>query len=210
MAYGFRIMESKKQRSTRHNTVLLEAARVFAERGYANVSLDDVATALGITRPALYYYARSKENLLLQCAEPALEGVMSALEAAQTEPTGAERVASFFRGYANIVFGDLGHCLSLVDSRDLTGEALATNRNYRREVYSSVERLIVQGIADQSIKVCDPPVVRRAMIAAFNSLSRWYRADRGVQLELLIDNLLDLFMTGLKQNTQEQKGRSRP
>ena len=41
------------------------AVRLFASRGYANTSLEDVATAAGFTKGAVYYYFKSKENLLL-------------------------------------------------------------------------------------------------------------------------------------------------
>lgn len=41
------------------------AVRLFAHKGYANTSLDDVASAAGFTKGAVYYYFKSKENLLL-------------------------------------------------------------------------------------------------------------------------------------------------
>jgi len=41
------------------------AVRLFASRGYANTSLEDVATAAGFTKGAVYYYFKSKERLLL-------------------------------------------------------------------------------------------------------------------------------------------------
>lgn len=41
------------------------AVRLFASRGYANTSLEDVASAAGFTKGAVYYYFKSKENLLL-------------------------------------------------------------------------------------------------------------------------------------------------
>ncbi len=44
--------------------ILERAERLFAERGFAGTILADVAEAAGLTRPALYYYVRSKEGLL--------------------------------------------------------------------------------------------------------------------------------------------------
>ena len=41
------------------------AVRLFASRGYANTSLEDVASAAGFTKGAVYYYFKSKERLLL-------------------------------------------------------------------------------------------------------------------------------------------------
>jgi len=44
------------------------AIRLFADRGFAGTSLQDIADALGITRPALYYYVKSKDELLARLA----------------------------------------------------------------------------------------------------------------------------------------------
>src|ERR671934_158665 len=47
------------------------AERLFSERGYHGVSMDEIATASGITKPMLYDYFGSKEGLFLACVERA-------------------------------------------------------------------------------------------------------------------------------------------
>ena len=44
--------------------ILEHATRLFAERGYDGTTLQDIADAIGITRPGLYNYISSKEQLL--------------------------------------------------------------------------------------------------------------------------------------------------
>ena len=47
-----------------------EATRLFADRGFAGTSLQDIADATGLTRPALYHYFGSKEgNLALPAGQ---------------------------------------------------------------------------------------------------------------------------------------------
>ena len=41
-----------------------QATRLFAERGFAGTSLQDIADAMGMTRPSLYYYVKNKDQLL--------------------------------------------------------------------------------------------------------------------------------------------------
>lgn len=47
--------------------MLRAAADCFNQKGYSGTSLKDVANRLGLTDPALYYYVRSKEELVYLC-----------------------------------------------------------------------------------------------------------------------------------------------
>ena len=51
--------------------MVASAERLFSERGYHGVSMDEIATASGITKPMLYEYFGSKEGLFLACVERA-------------------------------------------------------------------------------------------------------------------------------------------
>src|SRR4029453_2432400 len=52
------------RRQLMENEVIDHATRLFAERGFAGTSLQDVAESMGLKRPALYYYFNSKDELL--------------------------------------------------------------------------------------------------------------------------------------------------
>ena len=49
--------------------ILERAAELFAERGFAGTTVQDIADALGMSRPALYYYVKSKDVILQQLVE---------------------------------------------------------------------------------------------------------------------------------------------
>jgi AcrR family transcriptional regulator len=74
MAQPLRQLE---RRSHRKSQVLTASARLFLEYGYHNVSVDDIAAAVGLTGPALYRHFRNKHDIL----EQALDEQMSAFEA---------------------------------------------------------------------------------------------------------------------------------
>jgi AcrR family transcriptional regulator len=58
-------------RAVREAQMVAAAERLFAERGYHGVSMDEIATASGISKPMLYDYFGSKEGLFLACVERA-------------------------------------------------------------------------------------------------------------------------------------------
>src|SRR5918993_3121572 len=73
MAQPLRQLERRSHRKTQ---VLTASARLFLEYGYHNVSVDDIASAVGLTGAALYRHFRNKHDIL----EQALDEQMSAFE----------------------------------------------------------------------------------------------------------------------------------
>lgn len=72
-------------RSSRRDEILEIAVRLFAERGYHGVSMDDIGSAAGVTGPALYHHFAGKEAMLVAALTPVSEGLLEG---------GRERVAA--------------------------------------------------------------------------------------------------------------------
>ena len=71
---------STARRELVENELYEHATRLFAERGFAGTSLQDIADALGITRPALYYYVKSKDELLAKLVTEVTQGPLDELQ----------------------------------------------------------------------------------------------------------------------------------
>lgn len=78
-----RLVGTRTERKRAERTALIArtAARLFAERGYEDTNLEDIAGELGLRGPSLYHYYRSKEALLLACLNNASEQVLFRLNA---------------------------------------------------------------------------------------------------------------------------------
>ena len=63
-------------RSSRRDEILAIAVRLFAERGYHGVSMDDIGSAAGVTGPALYHHFAGKEAMLVAALTPVSEGLL--------------------------------------------------------------------------------------------------------------------------------------
>lgn len=64
------------RRSSRRDQILEIAVRLFAERGYHGVSMDDIGAAAGVTGPALYHHFAGKESMLVAALTPVSEGLL--------------------------------------------------------------------------------------------------------------------------------------
>lgn len=181
----------------RREEILRMAARVFSEHGFRQATLEDVASALNITRPALYHYAESKDQLLSECAAIAQDLLRQALEEAHAQPLGRDQLAAYFRRYAEIICDDFGRCFVLTDRRELSGENAETNRLNQRELSVAVQGMIVRGAEDGSLRKVDPADATHALYGAFNGIPRWYRPEGPRSPGELANDVLAVFLGGL-------------
>ena len=92
--------------------VLMEAQRLFVTRGFAEVSMQQIAEAAGMTKAALYYHFRHKEDLFLHVIERELSRLRSGLAAgiAGHEAT-RDRLVFVAQYFLDHVRGDFGRLM---------------------------------------------------------------------------------------------------
>ncbi|RZT83465.1 TetR family transcriptional regulator [Pseudonocardia sediminis] len=78
--------------------VLATAADIFSRRGFRATSMNEIAAAVGLSKPTLYHYFRSKEELLVRLYSDVLdESLAMALDVVDSEPTPLEAVRELIR-----------------------------------------------------------------------------------------------------------------
>src|ERR1700751_1142135 len=70
--------ERQHDREVKREAVIRAAAHAFNLKGYHNTSLDDIAAALEVTKPTVYYYVTNKEQLLYECFVAGIEQIRAA------------------------------------------------------------------------------------------------------------------------------------
>lgn len=76
------------ENSTRRDTILEAAFRCFANYGFKRVSMDDIASAAGLSRPALYNHFRNKTEIFRACFSALGAQVAAEACAASSEASG--------------------------------------------------------------------------------------------------------------------------
>ena len=100
------------QREAKRLAILRSAAKIFNERGFHRTSVADVAEALGVSKPFLYYYLQNKEDILFECSRIATEELHAVLdEVRKADLPGWPKLEMLFRGYAKVMTTDFGICL---------------------------------------------------------------------------------------------------
>jgi AcrR family transcriptional regulator len=177
-------IDRRRDPDTKREAVLRTAVRLFLERGFWRTSLSDVAEQLNVTKPALYHYFRNKEEIYLDCYRWGISLIKADLECIRAHRgPGLDKVASFIYTYATIIAGDFGRCVVRQDDRELSAEARAEVRAYKREVDRYLRSFIQEGINDGTIRSCDVKITAFSIAGAVNSLAHWFKPDADLSAE---------------------------
>jgi AcrR family transcriptional regulator len=178
--------------------ILHKVAIVFAEDGYHQTSVNSLAERLQVSKPVLYYYAKNKDDLLFQCGQVARAELSEAMEdTSATKISGMGKIRRFFAKYAEIMCGDFGRCLVLVDRNALSRETAEQDAFHRRRIEKAVQQMIIDGQADGSIGPCDPTLTTRALFGAFNGIPVWFHRGGELNARDVAEAYLDVFATGM-------------
>ena len=156
-------------------TILEGAVTLFNEHGYDATSMDLLAKHLGISKSAIYYHVKSKEQLLslaLDVALGSLEAVLTRIERFTGNPE--EQLRYAIRGSIEVICRELEFVTLLLRVRGNTPTELAA-RERRREFDHRLSKVIVgaskTGVIDRDF---DPLLVSRLVFGMINSLVEWY------------------------------------
>ncbi|MGV9680001.1 TetR/AcrR family transcriptional regulator [Nocardia sp. NPDC003482] len=94
-----------KRRSDTRERIRAAAMELFAERGYERTSLREIAEQLGVTKAALYYHFRTKEDIVVSLAEDLRRGVDDIMRWAETTPPGPARAREIVLRYGALLHG---------------------------------------------------------------------------------------------------------
>jgi AcrR family transcriptional regulator len=193
-------------RSGKREAVLRMAAQVFNERGFVASTLDEVAERLNITKPTLYYYVNSKDEILYECVRMGLTMLQEAIQVAGSSGGSAlDKLVVAMRKYAEIVTMDFGMCLIRVGEDPLPPESQRRLRRIKAVIDSEFRELIRQGVAEGSISACDPKIAAFALAGALSWIGRWYRPGGALTPPQIAEHFIALLVNGLCGGKDQQR-----
>jgi AcrR family transcriptional regulator len=191
--------ERLRDREIKRDAVIRAAARAFNRKGYHNTSLDDIAAALAVTKPTVYYYVSNKEQLLFECFVAGIEEIRAAFREARSlaVPAG-ERLRAVLRRYGEAVTSEFGWCMVRVEDQDLSPDMSAHIKAMKSEIDQGIRRLLREGVQDGSIHPCDPKMTAFALAGALNWIAHWYRESQSLTGTEIADAFIEVFESGLR------------
>jgi AcrR family transcriptional regulator len=157
--------------------LLTKAAQLFSERSFAGTRMQDIAEELGLTRSAVYYYFKNKEEILAAIVEEHTVDASLDVEALIANPglTPAERLRRAIA--ANVVrkLGDTARfrVLDKIES-EMPAEIARLHNRFKRHVLDLYSQLIEAGIASGEFRAVDVRITAFSLIGMANWTAWWY------------------------------------
>lgn len=186
-------------RAAKREAVLLAAVRMFNQHGFHTTSLDDVAAALGISKPLIYHYLGAKDHVLFECLRIGLLSLnASATEAAALEGTGLDRLKMFLRRYGESVMHDFGRCVIRTGDEVLTPDNRAKFRALKQEIDQALRRFMQDAADDGSALISDVKMTSFAFVGALNWTARWQEPDGEMSPNMIAARMVDILIKGIE------------
>lgn len=185
-------------RAVREQQVLEIAEALFAERGYQGASMDELASRAGVSKPVVYDLVGSKESLYLRCVEragQALAEVVATAALTETEPERRMRAGAV--AFLHFVAEERGGWdLLLTAGPEPGAEPIHEIRAQQSALLTVLTRQSVVGLGVE-LEEWRIAALAHALNGAFEGLAYWWRQNREVPPEELVDWITALFSPGI-------------
>jgi len=124
--------------------IVAASLELFAQRGVGGTSLQMIADAIGVTKAALFYQYRTKDDIVLAAAEDELSRLEAVLDRAETAPSGPRQRQVLLRGIVDLAV-DRRRTVSVILSDPVVLRFFADHERYERVVNRLTDLLMGPG-----------------------------------------------------------------
>ena len=168
--------------STRRMEIATIAAELFDARGYHDTSMEDIAEAVGLRKPTLYHYFKSKDEILFEIHNEMIDLINSRHE--ERLANGIERQSLALRALMGDVIELMethpGHLRIFFEHhRELPTEYKATIRQKRTRFREYVSDAVAAGVASGEFHDVDVELTTLAILGLANWTYQWLRPSGG-------------------------------
>ncbi|MCB1024702.1 MAG: TetR family transcriptional regulator [Acidobacteria bacterium] len=187
------------QKKDKTQEICLAAAEIFFTKGYNATSLNDIADALNITKPALYYYFASKQDLLYQIISLGLDSVRDeVLDPAREIVDPEERLRFIIRNHARLSAGG-DHAVIIISHEDnaLSFQQREEMLRRRREYFDFIRDTLAE-LSDQGkVRDIDLTTATFTILGMIIWLSRWFSPNGKMSVKDVCDGVCEMAMQGV-------------
>lgn len=186
---------------TRKEEIIRVAARLFATKGYHATTLTEIAGELGITKPALYYHVRDKEDILREIVNRIMEPMEAASRVGKSDLSPREKIKEITKILVKFAAERRETTLiAFEEVKILPKRTRDAVRRRQKEVEQSLQEALKEGVESGDFMVSDVKAAAFAILGATNWVYRWYQPRGKLTPDIIAEQFIDFLENGyLKQ-----------
>lgn len=185
-----------RRREFKRDMIVRAAAEVFGEMGFEAATLDAVGDRVGLNKASLYYYVKSKEELLGYVVSHTVRAQEEAAAGLTYEGmTPEERLRGFILGHLRSLYSDP---VGLIAARlALSADKDELVRTAFRDYLKRLDDILADGVAAGVFRPVPPGMARNVVTGVVNTVTLWYSPDGLLTLDEVANQICDLLLGGL-------------
>jgi AcrR family transcriptional regulator len=179
--------------------ILKSAAAAFRRRGYHGASVDEIASALEMTKGNLYYYFRNKEEILYACHDYSLDVLLALMHDVQGDGVSRpdDKLRRLILAFVHLMLDELQGTALTLDLQALS-PALQRRIIAKRDRFDrGLREIIQQGIDQGLFRPGDPKMIGFAIMGAVNWITKWFDPAGPMTSEQIGQRFADYLVGGL-------------
>jgi len=193
-------MSRQPAASDRRIEILKSAAAAFRRRGYHGASVDEIASALEMTKGNLYYYFKNKEEILFACHEYSLDKLLALMADVQADTASPEaKLRRLVLAFVHLILDDLHGTALTLDPEALSPPLFKRVIAKRDQFDHGIRAIIQQGIDQGAFRPGDPKILEFAMMGALNWIAKWFDPAGPMTSDHIGVAFADYLVGGLKK-----------
>lgn len=185
---------------------LAAAHGLFAERGYADVKMDEIAAAVGVTKPLLYNYFGNKERLYIACMERAGDALTAAVtEAVAAAGSPGDALGAGVRAFFAFLDADRAAWAVLFDDTlPHRGEVAERVAEYRGRILDFVSASMLAQLPREKRAGAEVEIeaLSTALLGSAEALARWWLRTEALSADEVAELLIATIEPGLCSRSQ--------
>ncbi|PID20365.1 TetR family transcriptional regulator [Sporosarcina sp. P3] len=170
---------SERKLLAKKDQIVSTAISVIKRRGYEGATMEEIAAELLMTKGSLYYYFKSKGELMYHCYNFVLSQATEALEVElQRGGTAEEILRNMIAKHIDYAIDEKETFNLIIEpKRTFDQEQLEPVLQLRKYYAGLFDEIITIGIESQEFHVKEPLIARMMILGAMNWIQQWYQTN---------------------------------
>ncbi len=183
------------------DAILSEAKQLFSIKGYKGTTLRDLTSSFGVSRPSIYYYYKSKMEILSELHSKGFNEAMNNFDKIlSTDLDTKEKFRQILEVHTRNLANDTELSkIFYLDEMEMPGKLRNEIKKRRRGYTEKIVEVYKRGVEERIFKKIDPKMAVYLLLGACTWLTMWYSPRKDIKPEIIVTYLMNILTEGFEE-----------